>query len=236
MPVTFWARADNGTDAIQRSVEAPEWAGIRANHSNATRQALDELMRATSPGGGRLILWHGAPGSGKTHALKALTRSWRDWCAPHFITDPDSFLGKGTSYLLRVLAAHDHDEHNEREWKLVILEDSGELLSADARERTGQALSRLLNVTDGLLGQGMNALVLVTTNEPLGKLHPAVQRPGRCWAEVEFELLSANEANEWLAGAGTDQRVSKATAIADLYAVAQGQRRGQEKVMGFGVP
>ena len=65
-------------------------------------------------------------------------------------------------------------------WKLVVLEDSGELLSIDAHERTGQALSRLLNVTDGVLGQGTKAIVLVTTNEPLRKLHPAIRRAGRC--------------------------------------------------------
>ena len=42
----------------------------------------------------------------------------------------------------------------------------------------GQGLSRLLNVSDGLLGEGLRAVVLVTTNEPLRRLHPAVVRPG----------------------------------------------------------
>ena len=41
-------------------------------------------------------------------------------------------------------------------------EDTGELLSADARERSGQGLSRFLNVVDGLIGQGLRVLVLVT--------------------------------------------------------------------------
>jgi hypothetical protein len=34
----------------------------------------------------------------------------------------------------------------------------------------------------------MRALVLVTTNEPLGQLHPALARPGRCLAEVDFKV------------------------------------------------
>ena len=62
----------------------------------------------------------------------------------------------------------------------MVLEDTGELLAEDAHTRTGQALSRLLNVTDGVLGQGMNTIVLVSTNEPLGRLHPAIRRAGRC--------------------------------------------------------
>src|SRR5919106_1095736 len=53
-------------------------------------------------------------------------------------------------------------------WRLLILEDTGELLSADARIQAGQGLSRFLNVVDGLIGQGLRILVLVTTNEETG--------------------------------------------------------------------
>ena len=78
-----------------------------------------------------------------------------------------------------------------REWKLVILEDTGELLTADASARTGHALSRLLNITDGMLGQGSKTLFLITTNEPLESFHEAVARPGRCASQVEFLPMSA---------------------------------------------
>src|SRR5215207_1268095 len=98
------------------------------------------------------------------------------------------------STLLRVPRRAD----GTRPWRLLILEDAGELLAADARAVAGQALSRLLNVTDGLLGAGLRALVLLTTNEPLRRMHPAVVRPGRTWAEVEFSALPADEANAWL--------------------------------------
>ena len=47
-----------------------------------------------------------------------------------------------------------------------MLEDAGELICTSARSQTGQALSRLLNVADGLLGQGGRCLLLITTNEP----------------------------------------------------------------------
>ena len=71
----------------------------------------------------------------------------------------------------------------------VPFEDADELLRADAKRATGQSLSRLLNVADGFIGQGVNAIVHITANEPLGRLHPAVVRPGRCLAEVEFPAL-----------------------------------------------
>ena len=61
---------------------------------------------------------------------------------------------------------------------MLLLEDCDELIRGDAKSDTGQSLSRLLNLTDGLLGQGLEVIVGITTNEPLPKLHSAIVRPG----------------------------------------------------------
>src|SRR4029079_17108538 len=84
----------------------------------------------------------------------------------------------------------DEKETQEQAWRLLVLEDTGELLTPDAKSVIGQGLSRFLNVVDGLLGQGLRVLVLVTTNEEIQTLHPAVARPGRAAANVEFGTLS----------------------------------------------
>ena len=103
----------------------------------------------------------------------------------------------------------------------MVLEDAGELLARDARHFVGQGLSRFLNLCDGLIGQSERILLLVTTNEPLKSLHPAVRRAGRCAAEVEFLPLEVAEANAWLTGR-CDARVVVPTPICDLYALATG--------------
>lgn len=46
----------------------------------------------------------------------------------------------------------------------------------------------------------MNVLVLLTTNEETSRLHPALVRPGRCLAAVEFPAFDARQAAEWLGG------------------------------------
>ncbi len=106
--------------------------------------------------------------------------------------------------------------------KLIVLEDAGELISADARVSAGQALSRLLNLTDGMLGQGSNVSVLVTTNEPIDRLHPAVARPGRNWSHVEFGTLPTDDANAWLESHGVADRVDRPTTLAQLYGILRG--------------
>lgn len=123
----------------------------------------------------------------------------------------------------------------EPNWRLLILEDTGELLAADARAQRGQGLSRFLNVVDGLIGQGLRILVLVTTNEELGSLHPAIARPGRCAANVLFGRLPVGQANAWLREHGKDETVGAPLTLATLYAHVEGWDIVDERqATGFG--
>jgi hypothetical protein len=227
--VGFWMRGEWGGDVRHREIDAPAFADIAANYAAGVRDALARLAALQAPERGRLILWRGEPGTGKSHALRALVRAWARWCSAHFIMDPDELLGRGGAYILDVLTWEDDDEDR---WRLLILEDAGELIAADARAVTGQALSRLLNVADGLLGQGTRTLLLITTNEPVRRLHPAARRPGRCLADIEFTPLSTDEANLWLAARGHDRRVERPTALAELFGHAEA---GPAEAAGTGI-
>lgn len=219
-----------------RRLAVPAWADVRDNYPTSVQAELETAIatRATAESAGRLLLWHGHPGTGKTHALRALAWEWRDWCDLYYVTDPETFFGSA-SYMMRVLLEdidEDGDRDGESRWRLLVLEDTGELLSADAKERTGQGLSRLLNLVDGLIGQGLRVLVLVTTNEPLRRLHPAVSRPGRTLAVLDFTAFDALEAAEWLARHGSSA-VPAQTTLAELYALAAGRSIESKQKIGF---
>jgi hypothetical protein len=178
------------TDAVASTrhvcVDVREWGQVRAHYPAAVRSAVDTLAthRPQQTQARRLLLWHGRPGTGKTTAIRALLDAWRDWADGVVVTDPDALMTDGR-YLRRVLL----DSDDER-WKVLVLEDAESLL----HKGSGAGMARLLNLADGLLGQGLRCLFLITTNEPLGAVHPALVRPGRCLATVEFGLLSASEA------------------------------------------
>jgi hypothetical protein len=132
-------------------------------------------------------------------------------------------------------AADEENESRPKPWRVLLLEDTGELLSADARALMGQGLSRFLNVVDGLIGQGLRVLALVTTNEEIRRLHPAVARPGRAAANVEFAALSAAEAAGWLSAHGADEPPAEPRILAELYAHVEGGGAGSvARSVGFG--
>ena len=127
----------------------------------------------------------------------------------------------------------DEDSEGSKAWRLLVLEDTGELLTPDAKAVIGQGLSRFLNVVDGLIGQGLRVLVLVTTNEPIKTLHPAVARPGRCAANIEFERLTGDEASAWFERHGSGERPDGPMLLAELFATLEGREVGSMPPAGF---
>jgi hypothetical protein len=224
----FWHNGGKGPVHQERPIEAPDWPALRGNYAAAVAGQLERLM-AVQPAevDGKLILLHGPPGTGKTTALRALGRAWREWCHTDCVLDPEVLLGD-PGYLLEVVMGQGSPQGrpSTARWRLLILEDCDELIRGEAKHTAGQALSRLLNLTDGLLGQGQQILVAITTNEPLDRLHPAVVRPGRCLAQIEVGPLSPEEATGWLGGA----RIPRPATLAELYALKAGRDGGEPLV------
>lgn len=237
--MSFWHMTTNrGIASFNKRIVVPPWDKILGNYPDKLVKKYGPVVAWKQPpdGAGRLILMHGDPGVGKTYAIRAMAWEWRKWAKFHYIVDPENLFGE-PSYLLTLMSdiADDDDTIDAGKHNILILEDTGELLAQDAKQRTGQGLSRLLNLVDGIMGQGTNLLVLITTNESISTLHPAVSRPGRCLANFNFPTFSAEEAAEWFKAKGIINKVHKSRTLAEMYAEAENrtQLNEDERRVGF---
>ena len=214
-------------------VPCPSWEDIRSNYPGCS-EGLDWLMGRRRPfDEGRIVFWHGASGTGKTFAIRALMRAWRRMSV-ELIVDPEAFLG--SPQYLRELVAHRPRRgallgrtpvggSDKERGRLFVLEDAGSLLLDGSRFELGPSVARLLNLTDGLLGQGLRIVFLVTTNEPLGAIDPALTRPGRCLQALGFPTFDQEQARSWLESHGcADPVAPSGSTLADLYAQKHGRR------------
>lgn len=260
VPVNFWAiNAQGMVTCRTRRITVPSWDNVRLNYATKAREGLESLMNLWPPleDNGRLMLWHGVPGTGKSYGIRSLAQAWQKWCEVNYIVDPEKFFGSADYMLQVILQSADNAEDSSpgaltvsgsgkndksytgHPWSLLIMEDSDEFLTADAKKRSGQSMSRLLNLTSGFIGQGLNTLVLITTNEPVDNIHKALQREGRCMANVEFGTLTETEGQAWAEEQKGNPVVEGAHSIADLYALLRAQRQIRtgpvKEKMGFAV-
>ena len=226
--VNFWnvamTHGERQTKRQSQTMQVPAWDEVARNYPGRVRSALASIMKMQESDVAvpRMMLWRGLPGTGKTWAIRSLMREWSDWCTFHYVVDTAAFFSN-SSFMLSLLSIASESGRTEEDgptkWSLVILEDAGEFIAMDSRHQQGQALGKLLNLSDGMLGQGQRLLFLITTNEEVQNLHPAIVRQGRCLSNLEFPEFSESEALEWLESHGrSDDPSFRGRTLSDLFA------------------
>lgn len=222
-------QAPHGVARHTEFIQCPEWSEIRENYAPAAANGVSKLMDLEKPWErGRLIIFHGAPGTGKTYVLRALLMKWRDRFDFLVVTDPERMTANPGYYyevastsIRRPQRYVEDDEVAPEERpkrKLFIFEDSADLVITESRERHWDKIGKLLNFTDGLIGQGREDIFIVTFNEAITQIDPAFLRAGRCISKVEFEKFKKEDARRWLLKKGVEHAVvHDEMALCDLY-------------------
>jgi hypothetical protein len=137
-------------------------------------------------------LLRGDPGTGKTSFIRYLIATLRTTHRFYFLPSYEySRVGNGT---LIEFFHHEQDKHRNLQF-VVVMEDA-EAVLMPRKVDTGFSVSAMLNLADGLLGEGLNLQFICTVNCELAELDAAIVRPGRLRTTRDFRLLTHSEAIE----------------------------------------
>jgi hypothetical protein len=164
-----------------------------------------------------LHLFHGIPGTGKSTYIRQLIAKQRKeviFLSPSIAASLDS--PNFTKLLL--------DNVNT----ILVVEDAEELIISRESGRNS-SVAMLLNITDGILGEGLGIQVIATFNTPLGNIDKALLRKGRLLSIYEFKALELTKARSLMQEIGKDpNRLNRPTALADIYHYDENDASTQE--------
>jgi hypothetical protein len=228
--VNVIVNTDNGPQLKSLGV-----SGLPLEPKNYTQSTVDDFnhivadIKSKTPCG-RLSIFDGPPGTGKTYLLRHLM----DACpnSKFAIVQADYVQELTGPSLISVLA----DQENEGNQSLdscadsrslvLIIEDADSCLAERGSDNLSK-LSTVLNLGDGILGALLNLRIVATTNaghiKDSADLDPALVRSGRLCRQVRVGLLPTQQANERLKELNPNSTLTfkSPTSIADVYRAAK---------------
>jgi broad-specificity NMP kinase len=209
----------NGFSLLQKEIQPPTIdfsLNYNEDFEEVNELIVNKLSKDNSKG---LVLLYGEPGTGKTTYIRHLINKLNKNVIylPPNMTDSIS-----SPHLIKFLV----DVSNS----ILVIEDAENILM----KRSGyssQAISNLLNLTDGLLSDCLNIQIVATFNTSILNIDKALLRKGRLIAQYEFKKLSNDRARK-LAEKLKVEVVDSFT-LADIYNTSEMSFDNGKKKIGF---
>lgn len=181
---------------------------ITQNYNDDFQEAYDKLndfLGSEEPG---IVLLSGDPGTGKTSMITHLTTLAKD-LDRKFVLLPSEFANALSDPSFMTFAL------DSLKNSILVVEDAEEALKQRG-SGGGTAVSNILNMTDGILGNLIQAKIICTLNRS-DKIDEAVERKGRMKMKYHFGKLKADKATSLSKKLGINKVYTKDTVLTDIY-------------------
>jgi hypothetical protein len=215
------------------AVKIPENLELESNYGKSFVPVSDSIINKLETCSSGLFMFHGPSGTGKSTYIKYLaTKVNRD-----FIYIPNTMLETFTTdpSCLQMLI--------QKSNSVLVLEDAEKLIMkrhGDSLDTS--AVSSILNMTDGIMGDILNISLIITYNCDAKDIDPALKRKGRLKMNYKFDLLSKEDAKNLAKKLKypkdiIDEQIKDSMSIADIYnlkeTVSFGEEITENKRIGF---
>jgi len=179
---------------------------VELNYNDDFYKINDNIIKDLSQKKSGLHLLHGIPGTGKTSYIKHLINT----IDKRFIYCP-SFMVTSLSSpeFITLMLEYGTDS-------VLIIEDAENALVSRDDERNS-AVTNILNLGDGLIGDVANIQIIATFNTDLSNLDEALLRKGRTLNKYEFNKLEVNKLKVLSESLNLDLDITEPLTLAEFY-------------------
>lgn len=193
---------------LKKETITPIEIDIETNYGKDFVKVYENIIHSLTNKTHGLVLMSGAPGSGKTSLIKLIINKLS--LKKDIIYVP--------SFLMNEMGNPDFISFiREQKNSILILEDAEEILVDREEGRNSQAVSNILNMTNGLLNDSLKIQIIATFNMDKKKIDKALLRTGRLIDEWQFGPLKPEEANKVALKLGKIRDYKKSMVLADIY-------------------
>lgn len=173
-----------------------------------------EIITKLSKGKKGLFLFHGAPGTGKTTYIRKII---------HDLSE-DKTIIYIPSYMMHSIAEPELISFVSKFKNSILLLEDSETILTNVMEERDQAVTNILNMSDGLLNDYLDMQIIATLNVDRKIIDEALLRKGRMMVNYKFKKLSGEEATKLSKYIGSNKTYTSPQTLAEVYEDKNGKQ------------
>ena len=205
-------------------ISSQEKLNLVSNYNTGFKKISNKIVKKLNEKDGKgIILLHGKPGTGKTTYIRNLT----NLVNKEVIFLPNNMVDMlATPEFVPFMMKHPNS--------VLIIEDAEKVVKSRNGGSNETAVSNLLNLSDGILGDCLKTQIVATFNTDRQLIDKALLRKGRLIVEYKFDDLCVDKSNKLLKSLSIDYITKQPMPLSDIYNYEDNLGMGDNKKTKIG--
>jgi hypothetical protein len=221
----------NEYDFIPLDINVPQ-IDISMNYGKSFVDVYDKTLKKLKNNDKGLYMFHGEPGTGKSSFVKHLTS----------VVDKE-FIFVPTTFVEKFISDPDIFSILVRKKKCILILEDAEKVLISREKQDNEYISTILNLSDGILSDMIQASIIITYNCEETKIDKALKRKGRTMIDYKFDKLSIEDSKKLAKHLNFNEKqinsITESMSLSQIYNINDENKlyfeeEKSDRIVGFG--